>query len=79
MKDIYFEYKNSYFLKTNDYYINSHKAKANKDGSFTLHFNCGDDTINNLKVVKNWNGLFMISSVSLYAVEGDYLLDDREI
>ena len=46
------------WVKTDQYFINSHTAKANKDGSYTLHFNCGDNAINNLKVVKNWNGLF---------------------
>jgi hypothetical protein len=37
---------------------NSGKATANEDGSYTLHFNCGDDAINNLEVAENWHDLF---------------------
>ena len=35
---------------------NSGKATANEDGSYTLHFNCGDEAINNLEVAENWHG-----------------------
>ena len=40
------------------FYANTHSATPNSDGSYTIHFNCGDDAINNLQVVPNWNGLF---------------------
>ena len=37
---------------------NSKKAKPNKDGTYTIHFNCGEHVINNLNVPDNWNALF---------------------
>jgi hypothetical protein len=51
-------YNQQGWVATGKFNTNSHKATPNKDGSYTLHFNCGDDAINNLEVVENWNGLF---------------------
>lgn len=45
------------WVKTDKFVINSHNAKPNKDGSYTLHFNCGKDAINNFETTKNWNAL----------------------
>ncbi|WP_434583668.1 DUF1214 domain-containing protein [Klebsiella sp. R390] len=45
------------WVKTDHFVINSHNAKANKDGSYTLHFNCGDNAVNNFQTTKNWNAL----------------------
>ena len=45
------------WVKSDPFVINSHHAKANKDGSYTLHFNCGDKAINNFQTTKNWNAL----------------------
>jgi hypothetical protein len=46
------------WVVTDKFNTNSGKATPNEDGSYTLHFNCGDDAINNLEVAENWNGLF---------------------
>ena len=65
------------WVKTDKYFINSYTAKPNSDGSYTLHFNCGDDAINNLKVVENWNGLFRSylpeSVESILKFKGEFL------
>ena len=45
------------WVATETFFINSHNAKPNPDGSYTLHFNT-PGAINNLEVVENWNGLF---------------------
>ncbi|TRX54942.1 DUF1214 domain-containing protein [Thalassomonas sp. M1454] len=37
--------------------LNSNQAKANKDGTYTISFGCGDDAINNIKT-KNDTGMF---------------------
>ncbi len=46
------------WVVTDKFNTNSSKATANADGSYTLHFNCGDGYINNLEVTDNWNALF---------------------
>ena len=46
------------WVVTDVFYTNTQKATLNADGSYTIHFNCGDDAINNLQVAQNWNGLF---------------------
>lgn len=45
------------WVVTDNFNTNSLKATPNRDGSYTLHFNCGEDRINNLEVAENWNGL----------------------
>lgn len=45
------------WVKTDHFVINSHNAKPNKDGSYTLHFNCGDNVVNNFNTTRNWNAL----------------------
>lgn len=46
------------WVVTDPFHLNSNLVKPNKDGSITLNFNGGADAINNIKVPKNWNGLF---------------------
>lgn len=48
------------WVETEAFNTNSLKAKPNADGTYTVHFNCGADTINNLEVVPNWNGLMRL-------------------
>lgn len=50
-------YNSEGWVKTKKFVINSHHAKANEDGSYTLHFNCGDKALNNFETTKNWNAL----------------------
>jgi len=45
------------WIVTDNFAINSKRAKANADGSYTIHFNC-DGAENNLTVLKNWNATF---------------------
>ena len=51
-------YSEQGWVVTDQFNTNSNKAIPNEDGSYTLHFNCGEDSINNLEVAENWNGLF---------------------
>lgn len=46
------------WVTTNPFNTNTFKATPNADGSYTIHFNCGDEAINNVQVAPNWNGLF---------------------
>lgn len=46
------------WVVTEMFNTNSNKATPNADGSYTLNFNGEEGAINNLDVVKNWNGLF---------------------
>jgi hypothetical protein len=46
------------WVATDKFNTNSLKAKKNTDGTYTIHFNCGEDAVNNLQVVPGWNGLF---------------------
>ena len=50
-------YNREGWVKTKNFKINSLTAKPNSDGSYTIHFNCGADALNNLDVVPGWNGL----------------------
>ena len=50
-------YNEQGWVVTEKFNTNSHKAKPNADGTYTLHFNT-PGAINNLDVVENWNGLF---------------------
>jgi hypothetical protein len=50
-------YNEQGWVATDKFNTNSHKAKPNPDGSYTLNFNT-PGAINNLEVVENWNGLF---------------------
>jgi len=50
-------YNEQGWVATEAFNTNSHKAKPNADGSYTLNFNT-PGAINNLDVVENWNGLF---------------------
>ena len=45
------------WITTDNFAINSKKAKVNADGSYTIHFNC-DGAQNNISVPKNWNTTF---------------------
>jgi len=51
-------YNEQGWVVTDKFNTNSNKAVPNKDGSYTLSFNCGKDAPNNLEVAPNWNGLF---------------------
>jgi uncharacterized membrane protein len=53
-------YDNEGWVATDTFNTNSLKAKPNKDGTYTVHFNCDDSSINNLEVVENWNGLMRL-------------------
>lgn len=33
------------------------ELQPNKDGSYTVHFNCGDNAVNNIDVEPNWTGI----------------------
>lgn len=48
------------WVETGAFNTNSYKAEPNADGTYTVHFNCGADKINNLEVVENWNGLLRL-------------------
>ena len=50
-------YDQNGWVKTNKFKIDSNHAVPNKDGSYTLHFNCGDDAVNNIEVKPHWNAL----------------------
>jgi hypothetical protein len=50
-------YNGQGWVVTDNFNMNSLRAKPNADGSFTLHFN-RPGAINNIEVPKNWNGLF---------------------
>ncbi|MCF7354422.1 DUF1214 domain-containing protein [Vibrio sp. CK2-1] len=50
-------YNQDGWVKTEQFKIDSHTAVANKDGSYTLHFNCGADAVNNIEVKPHWNAL----------------------
>lgn len=67
------------WVETEPFNTNSLKAKPNKDGSYTLHFNCGSDAINNIEVVENWNGLFRsylpVSLENILAFKDDFLVN----
>jgi hypothetical protein len=48
------------WVATDPFNTNSLRAKPNSDGTYTIHFNCSADRINNLEVVPNWNGLLRL-------------------
>jgi hypothetical protein len=50
-------YNEQGWVVTDRFNMNTMKAKPNKDGSFTLHFNT-PGAINNIEVPENWNALF---------------------
>jgi len=50
-------YSSDGWIFTDNFAINSKKAKANADGSYTIRFNC-EGAENNLTVVKDWNAVF---------------------
>ncbi len=70
-------YNQQGWVVTDKFNTNSHKATPNKDGSYTLSFNCGENAINNLEVVENWNGLmrnYLPTSVeSILKFKNDFL------
>lgn len=53
-------YSNEGWVETDVFNTNSLKAKPNADGTYTIHFNCSADVINNVEVVPNWNGLMRL-------------------
>ena len=53
-------YDNEGWVATDAFNTNSLKAEPNADGTYTVHFNCDSEAINNLAVVPNWNGLMRL-------------------
>lgn len=51
-------YNSDGWVATKPFKINSRDAKPNKDGSYTIHFNGPEGSINNLQASENWNALF---------------------
>ncbi|WP_394203008.1 DUF1254 domain-containing protein [Shewanella waksmanii] len=47
------------YVHTNNFALSSRQGEltANEDGSYTVHFNCGDNAINNIDVEANWTGI----------------------
>lgn len=45
------------WIATDNFAINSKSAKANGNGTYTVHFNC-EGTVNNINVPENWNATF---------------------
>ncbi|WP_117233809.1 DUF1254 domain-containing protein [Vibrio maerlii] len=47
------------YIHTDNFALSSREGelKANKDGSYTVNFNCGDNAINNIDVEKGWTGI----------------------
>ena len=50
-------YNREGWVATKNFRTNSLMAKSNADGTYTIHFNCGADAVNNIDVVPGWNGL----------------------
>ncbi|WP_353498796.1 hypothetical protein [Vibrio sp. CB1-14] len=46
-------------MHTEEFALSSRKdeLKANKDGTYTVNFNCGEQAINNIDVEKGWTGI----------------------
>ncbi|GAL35963.1 hypothetical protein JCM19240_4898 [Vibrio maritimus] len=47
------------YVHTEEFALSSRKdeLKANKDGTYTVNFNCGEQAINNIDVEKGWTGI----------------------
>ncbi|QLE86592.1 DUF1254 domain-containing protein [Shewanella sp. Scap07] len=47
------------YVHTDNFALSSRQGEleANTDGSYTVHFNCGDNAINNIDVEPNWTGI----------------------
>ncbi|MGO2320033.1 MAG: hypothetical protein ACTH6O_13835 [Vibrio toranzoniae] len=46
------------WVTTDKFKISSLEAEPNKDGTYTIHFNAPEGSINNLQAPQNWNALF---------------------
>ncbi|MBK0369274.1 DUF1254 domain-containing protein [Flavobacterium agrisoli] len=71
------------WVVTDPFHLNSHQVKPNPDGTITLNFNGGPDAINNIKVPKNWNGLFRcylpVSVPSMIAYKEDFTKNHKVV
>ena len=44
------------YIHADEYALNSKDMVANADGSYTVHFGCGEDAVNNIEVIEKWSG-----------------------
>ncbi len=52
-------YDDKGWIAKDKFALNNFQAQANKDGSYTLHFNCGSKALNNINTIDgNWQPLF---------------------
>lgn len=64
------------WIATDNFALNNLQSKVNSDGTYTYHFNCGKDAINNIDTVNgNWTSVFRMyrpksfDSISKYSKE----------
>lgn len=48
------------WVASDPFFTNSLNARANADGSYTIHINCTPDHVNNLMAPPNWNALMRL-------------------